>query len=323
MESMNAIRVHAFGGPESLRLERVPTPSPGSGEVLVRVFAAGVGPWDAWVRSGRSVINQPLPLTPGSDLAGIVAAVGPGVSEVQIGDPVFGVTNAQFTGAYAEYTVATASMLARQPDGLAATDAASLPVVACTAWQMVFDHGLTDGTKRVLVHGAAGNVGAYAVQLARRAAREVIATARPADLEYSPLAGSPPGHRRDDVPLRGSGDGCRYSARHRRRRDARAIVWRACAGRGSRVVGCDTRPDHSGAASRSRGVLPRGRVVAAAGEACRSGGRRRARHRRWNRAAPLRGETRTRDAGRHTTQARKDSPDVVSGAAAARMTPGA
>ena len=81
MESMNAIRVHEFGGPETLRLERVPMPTPGDGDVLVQVVAAGVGPWDAWVRAGRSVINQALPLTPGSDLAGIVAASGPALTD--------------------------------------------------------------------------------------------------------------------------------------------------------------------------------------------------------------------------------------------------
>ncbi len=193
---MSAIRIHAFGGPEALRFERVPKPSPGSGDVLVRVVAAGVGPWDAWVRTGRSVINQALPLTPGSDLAGVVAAVGPGVEGFHIGDPVFGVTSAQFTGAYAEYAVAAASMLAPKPDSLTFVAAASLPVVACTAWQMVFDHGQADGTKRVLVHGAAGNVGAYAVQLARRVAREVVATAFPADLEYVRALGA---HRVIDV----------------------------------------------------------------------------------------------------------------------------
>ena len=190
MESMDAIRVHEFGGPESLRFEQVPAPIPGDGDVLVRVVAAGVGPWDAWVRTGRSVINQALPVTLGSDLAGVVADAGPGVDGFQIGDPVFGVTNAQFTGAYRRVPVAAVSMLAPKPDSLTFIAAASLPVVACTAWQMVFDHGRADGTKRVLVHGAAGNVGAYAVQLARRVAKEVVATAYPADLEYVRTCGA-------------------------------------------------------------------------------------------------------------------------------------
>ena len=179
---MQAIRVHQFGGLDSLVLEDVPRPSPREGEVLLRVKAAGVGPWDAVVRSGRSVLPQPLPLTLGSDVAGVIEQIGPGVSQFKVGDAVFGATNSQFTGGYAEYAVASATKLAKMPPRLGFVDAASVPVVACTAWQMVVDHGEVDPTKRVLVHGAAGNVGAYAVQLARRTAREVVATARSHDV---------------------------------------------------------------------------------------------------------------------------------------------
>jgi NADPH:quinone reductase-like Zn-dependent oxidoreductase len=181
---MQAVRVHQFGGIDSLVLEELPVPDPGAGEVLLRVKAAGVGPWDAWVRAGRSVLPQPLPLTPGSDVSGIVERVGPGVSQFKAGDAVFGATNTQFTGGYAEYALASAAMLARKPQRLGFIEAASVPVVACTAWEMAFDHGKVDATKRVLVHGAAGNVGAYAVQLARRVAGEVVATAFPDDIEY-------------------------------------------------------------------------------------------------------------------------------------------
>ena len=145
--------------------------------MLLRVKAAGVGPWDALIRSGRSVLPQPLPLTLGSDVAGVVESVGSGVSQFQAGDAVFGATNARFTGGYAEYAVASATKLARMPKRMGFIEAAAVPVVACTAWQMVFEHGAMDSTKRVLVHGAAGNVGAYAVQLAKRLAREVVATA--------------------------------------------------------------------------------------------------------------------------------------------------
>jgi NADPH:quinone reductase-like Zn-dependent oxidoreductase len=113
-----------------------------------------------------------------------VEEVGPEVSDFRPGDAVFGVTNARFTGAYAEYAVADAAMIAPKPRRLSDVEAASVPVVASTAWQMVFDHGHVDGTKRVLVHGAAGNVGAYAVQLAKRAAAEVIATAFTRDMDY-------------------------------------------------------------------------------------------------------------------------------------------
>ena len=181
---MQAIRVHQFGGLDSLVVEDVPRPAPGEGEVLLRVKAAGVGPWDALVRSGRSVLPQPLPLTPGSDVAGLVEQVGAGVSQFRTGDAVFGATNARFTGGYAEYAVASVAKLAKMPRRITFVEAASVPVVACTAWQMVVDHGQVDPTQRVLVHGAAGNVGAYAVQFARRAAREVVATAFPDDVAH-------------------------------------------------------------------------------------------------------------------------------------------
>jgi NADPH:quinone reductase-like Zn-dependent oxidoreductase len=181
---MQAIRVHHFGDLDSLVVEDVPRPAPGEGEVLLQVKAAGVGPWDALVRSGRSVLPQPLPLTPGSDVSGLVEQVGAGVSQFHAGEAVFGATNARFTGGYAEYAVAAATKLAKIPPRLGFIEAASVPVVACTAWQMVFEQGAVDTTKRVLVHGAAGNVGAYAVQLARRVACEVIATAFSDDLAY-------------------------------------------------------------------------------------------------------------------------------------------
>jgi NADPH:quinone reductase-like Zn-dependent oxidoreductase len=178
------VRVHHFGGLEAVVYEEVSRPVPGAGQVLVRVKSAGVGPWDAWVRSGKSVLPQPLPLVLGADLAGVVEEVGPGVSDSRPGEAIFGVTNAQSTGAYAEYAVADVTMIAPKPMQLGYVKAASVPVVASTAWQMVFDHGHVDGTKRVLVHGAAGNVGAYAVQLAKRAAAEVIATAFTRDMDY-------------------------------------------------------------------------------------------------------------------------------------------
>jgi NADPH:quinone reductase-like Zn-dependent oxidoreductase len=181
---MQAIRVHTFGGVDALVVEDVARPTPGDGEVLLRVGAAGVGPWDALIRSGRSVLPQPLPLTLGSDVAGVVECLGPGVRQFAPGDAVFGATNGQFTGGYAEYAVASATTLAKMPRHVGFTEAASVPVVACTAWQMVFEYGAVNATKRVVVHGAAGNVGAYAVQLAKRVAREVVATASSDDIEY-------------------------------------------------------------------------------------------------------------------------------------------
>ena len=181
---MLAWRVHKFGPPEAMILESVRRPDPGPGEVLLDVHAAGVGPWDGWIRAGKSALPQPLPLTLGSDLSGTVAAVGSGISEMAIGDEVFGVTNTQFLGAYAEYAVASAGMLAKKPNSLSYTEAASVPVVSVTAWQGLFDYARLKAGQTVVIHGAAGNVGAYAVQLARRARLRSIVTAGTKDIPY-------------------------------------------------------------------------------------------------------------------------------------------
>jgi NADPH:quinone reductase-like Zn-dependent oxidoreductase len=175
---MTAGRIHRFGPPDAIELEEIEVPKPGDGEILVRVKAVGVGPWDAWIRTGRSLLPQPLPLTLGSDISGVVEELGSDVSEFAPGEAVFGVTNARFTGGYAEYAVATAGTMARKPATLLDVEAASVPTVAVTAWQMLFDHAGASTGQTVFVHGAAGNVGAYAVQLARWRGLRVIAGAR-------------------------------------------------------------------------------------------------------------------------------------------------
>jgi NADPH:quinone reductase-like Zn-dependent oxidoreductase len=174
---MKAVRIHRFGPPEVISFDDVPKPEPGRGEVVVRVNAAGVGPWDALIRSGKSVLPQPLPLILGSDVSGEIGSLGPGVANLKVGDEVFGVTNERFTGAYAEYAVAKAAMIAPKPKTLNHVHAASVPVIAVTAWQMVVDFAQLSSGQAVLIHGGAGNVGGYAVQLAKRAGAVVIATA--------------------------------------------------------------------------------------------------------------------------------------------------
>src|SRR5512144_2483555 len=109
---MKAVRIHRFGGPEVMSLEDIDTPEPNDHQVLIQIESASVGPWDGWIRAGKSVLPQPLPLTLGSDLAGRVLALGRSVRELAVGDSVFGVTNKRFTGAYAELAVAEASMVA-------------------------------------------------------------------------------------------------------------------------------------------------------------------------------------------------------------------
>ena len=181
---MKAARIHHFGPPDAIAIDEITCPRPEQGELVVRVAAAGVGPWDALIREGKSVVQLSLPIILGSDLAGIVDSVGAGVIEFKPGDEVFGVTNKQFCGAYAEYAVASAQMIAARPRSLSFVEAASVPVVAVTAYQMLFDHAQMKAGQAVLIHGAAGNVGAYAVQLAKQAELQVFATAGPADVDY-------------------------------------------------------------------------------------------------------------------------------------------
>jgi NADPH:quinone reductase-like Zn-dependent oxidoreductase len=182
--TMMAWRVHEFGPPEVMKFERVPRPEPGPGEILVSVEAAGVGPWDGWIRAGKSALPQPLPLTLGSDLSGEIVSVGPGVSELRAGDQVYGVTNPRFIGAYAEYALACAQMLSSKPTSLSHVEAASIPVVAATAWQALFDHAQLKTGQTVLIHGAAGNVGSYTVQLARHMGVKTIATVATDDVSF-------------------------------------------------------------------------------------------------------------------------------------------
>jgi NADPH:quinone reductase-like Zn-dependent oxidoreductase len=178
---MRAVRIPRFGGLEVVEVQDVPVPSPGSSEVLVRVAAAGVAPWDPIIREGKSEVSGTAPLTLGSDLSGVVDRVGDGVTDFRVGDLVYGVTNPQFVGAQAEYAVCQAGMIAPKPRGLDDLAAASAPVVAVTALQMLFEYGDLKPGQTVLIVGAAGNVGAYAVQMAIGSGIGVVAVARKKD----------------------------------------------------------------------------------------------------------------------------------------------
>src|SRR4051812_14605153 len=125
---MKAARIHRFGPPDVIEVEDIPPPRPAPGEVLLRVAAAGVGPWDALIREGKSKVSPPPPLTLGSDLSGVVEAAGTAVSRFKNGDEVYGVTNAQFVGANADFAVASAEMVAPKPQRLSSLEAASVPV---------------------------------------------------------------------------------------------------------------------------------------------------------------------------------------------------
>jgi NADPH:quinone reductase-like Zn-dependent oxidoreductase len=182
--NMKAARIHSFGPPSVIVIDEIPRPKPALGEVLVRVDAAGVGPWDALIREKKAAVETPLPLILGSDLAGTIEETGAGVSGFQAGDAVYGVTNPQFIGAYSQYAIASAEMIARRPRGMDDLEAASAPVVAVTAWQMLFDYAQAKAGQTALILGAAGNVGAYAMQLASQAGVRAIGTASSADLDF-------------------------------------------------------------------------------------------------------------------------------------------
>jgi len=181
---MKAARVLEFGPPSVITIDDLPRPKPSAGQLLVRVLAAGVGPWDVLVREGKSGLKQPLPLILGSELSGIVEAVGDDLAGFRPGDEVCGATNEMFTGAYVEYALASAEKVAHKPKKLTHIEAASSPIGAVTAWQMLFDYARVTAGQTVLIHGAAGNGGAYAVQLAKQAGLHVVATAASADLDY-------------------------------------------------------------------------------------------------------------------------------------------
>jgi NADPH:quinone reductase-like Zn-dependent oxidoreductase len=182
---MIAVRVHRYGGPSELALEETPVPEPSAGQALIKIHAAGVGPWDALIRSGRSGMPQSLPLIPGSDIAGVVEGLETAShAAFEVGDAIFGVTNPSFTGGYAQYAAASLRSIAPKPVSLSFVEAASVPVAAITAWQMLFDHAKVSASQTVVVQGAAGNVGGYAVQLAHWVGARVIAIANSNDAAY-------------------------------------------------------------------------------------------------------------------------------------------
>jgi NADPH:quinone reductase-like Zn-dependent oxidoreductase len=179
---MQAIRFHEYGPPDVLRLEDAPRPEPGEGDVLVRVRTAGVNPIDWKLRAGYLQAFMPveLPHTLGFDLAGTVEAVGAGVTGFAPGDDVFG----RGASTYAEYAVAPATTLAPKPAAVSFDQAATLAVGGVTAWAGLFEAARLEPGQRLLVHGGAGGVGSFVVQLARWKGAHVTATASVANADF-------------------------------------------------------------------------------------------------------------------------------------------
>jgi NADPH:quinone reductase-like Zn-dependent oxidoreductase len=179
-----AVLIRDYGGAQAARISEIEKPAPEQGQVLVRVRAAGVNGIDWKVREGlvRNAFALPLPIVLGAEMAGVIDAVGPGASRFNVGDRVMGAMGA--LGAYAEFVTVNEASLSLTPEALDDVHAAAMPVAAVAAWNSLHHAGPILAGQRVLIHGAAGGLGAYAVQYAKRAGAEVFATAGAADLDY-------------------------------------------------------------------------------------------------------------------------------------------
>jgi NADPH:quinone reductase-like Zn-dependent oxidoreductase len=189
---MKAVRFHEYGDPGVLRYEDVEQPQPGAGEVRLRVAGSAFNPVDDGIRGGylQGPFPVTLPHTPGIEVSGTVDALGEGVDDVAVGDAVIGFLPMVGDGAAAEFVNAPAEVLAPAPTSVPLGDAAALPMVGLTAWQALFDDAELKAGQRVLINGAGGAVGGYAVQLAKGAGAHVIATASPRSIERVRSAGA-------------------------------------------------------------------------------------------------------------------------------------
>jgi NADPH:quinone reductase-like Zn-dependent oxidoreductase len=179
---MKAVRIHAYGHADQMKLEETPRPSIRSDEALVKIRAAGVNPVDWKIREGylKNVLRASFPLTLGQDFAGDIVEAGKDIRDFKVGDRVFGFAS----GTYAEYTTLSAKDLVRMPANTDYMTAASIPTPGLTAYQVIFDVVRAAKDMRILIHGAAGGVGSFAVQLARSTQARIFATASGQDLAY-------------------------------------------------------------------------------------------------------------------------------------------
>ena len=178
---MKAMVAHEYGSPEVLKLEDVPRPVPKENEVLVRVIASGVNPVDTLIVSGKYAkeFGTHLPLTPGYDIAGVVEQTGAKITKLKVGDPIYGYI--LWGGGFAQYDIATEGEVAIKPKSLNYEEAASVPLVALTAWQALIDAAKLTTGQTVLIHGGSGGVGTMAIQIAKARGARVIATASTAN----------------------------------------------------------------------------------------------------------------------------------------------
>jgi NADPH:quinone reductase-like Zn-dependent oxidoreductase len=195
--TMKTIVAHQYGGPEVLKLEDVPVPTPKDDEMLVKVFAAGVNSFDGALRSGeygKRPNGTQLPWHPGYDIAGVVEKIGSKVTKFKVGDAVYAMIAILKGGGYAEYAVAREPDAALKPATLSFVEAAGAPSVALTAWQAVVDKANVQSGQTVLIHGASGGVGMFAIPIAKIRGAKVFATASTANQDFLKQLGA-------DVPI--------------------------------------------------------------------------------------------------------------------------
>ena len=178
--TMKAVRIHAFGGPEELRYEDAPRPAPKPGEVLIRIHASAVNPADWKFRSGFFGKDIPLPLTLGFDFSGVIDTLGESVTRWKVGDEVYGYA----LGAYAEYIAVKESMTVAKPESVDHIHAAAIASASLAAWRALFETAELEAGQKVLIHGATGGVGGFAVQLAHAKGIHVIGTASQRNQAY-------------------------------------------------------------------------------------------------------------------------------------------
>ena len=184
---MRAIRLHQVGGSETLLYEDAPKPSPKDNQVLVRVYATAITPTEfAWYPTFHTPdgATRPFPIILGHEFSGVVDAIGPACMGVQVGDPVYGLSDWFINGAQADYCLTVPANIAPKPASLDHTQAAVVPISALTAWQALIVRAQLAEGERVLVHGAAGGVGSFAVQVARHKKAHVIATASKTNADF-------------------------------------------------------------------------------------------------------------------------------------------
>lgn len=186
MDTMKAVRIHEYGGPEVLKYEDAPRPTPSAGEVLIRVHATSVNPVDVAIRQGhfKDRMKRAMPFIPGWDVSGVVEAAGSGATRLKVGDEVYSRPDLARDGAYAQYIAVRQSEVALKPKSVDHIRAAAIPLTGLTAWQALFDAGHLSAGQTVLIHGAAGGVGHLAVQFAKSKSARVIGTASPNHHEF-------------------------------------------------------------------------------------------------------------------------------------------